>query len=521
MERIEAERTWHRVAIAVGLLGLLLLALADRPPADLDMFHEMALIREALATGGLPRYDTFAFTSTSAPVVHHEWGTGAVLYFVAVTSGLGGTGIILLRFLLVLGTIACCVTVARRPGASVLLLAAMSPLALMMGLSGLSAVRAHLFTFFFTGCLLLLLEFDRAGARWWIAVWLPLYVVWLNMHGGFVVGAGLLGLYTIDQLVRTKLSPGSFVSAVRSNWHLLALGVVMVGALLINPYGLEYVPYLFHALTLERPFISEWAPLFSSRGSWANQVTFLFSLLLLAYALWRNRLRFPPGLLLVLVTAAMTIRSQRILPVYAIIWIAYVPAWLSGTPLNLVMRAAWQKLTTPVATIFLVGGLVFAGLAVQREVWKLHVPNTTSYGGLTFPVGAVDYLREHTFHGDVMTHFNHGSYVSWKLYPAVRVGMDSRYEVAYEPATAQENVSLYDGADNWADILDKESPDAVLVGRHQPLFDRMMDDPGVAARSDWLLVYIDDGFALFFRSPLASSVPFVDRTGEEIVGVFP
>ncbi len=63
-----------------------------------DAFHEMALFRDYCVTGNFPTVDHFAYTPTIDPVVHHEWGTGAVLYFVTTTTGLGLVGLTILNF---------------------------------------------------------------------------------------------------------------------------------------------------------------------------------------------------------------------------------------------------------------------------------------------------------------------------------------------------------------------------------------------------------------------------------------
>jgi hypothetical protein len=34
----------------------------------------------------------------------------------------------------------------------------------------------------------------------------------------------------------------------------------------VNPYGWDYVPYLWHALLLDRPLVEEWAPLWAAAG---------------------------------------------------------------------------------------------------------------------------------------------------------------------------------------------------------------------------------------------------------------
>ena len=54
---------------------------------DLDLFHEMALAREALNLGYVPWTDSFAYTPTVPIVVHHEWGLGIIALFLSKLSG--------------------------------------------------------------------------------------------------------------------------------------------------------------------------------------------------------------------------------------------------------------------------------------------------------------------------------------------------------------------------------------------------------------------------------------------------
>src|SRR5258708_5492364 len=65
-----------------------------------------------------------------------------------------------------------------------------------------TAIRALLFTMLFVALLLTALEQDREGQRRWIAWWLPLHVLWLNLHAGFVVGLALMAVHTVEQAAR-------------------------------------------------------------------------------------------------------------------------------------------------------------------------------------------------------------------------------------------------------------------------------------------------------------------------------
>jgi hypothetical protein len=512
---------WHRWAIAAAIFGWLLFMLSQRMVADLDMFHEMALIREAMEVGHIPREDSYAYTPTVSPVVHHEWATGAVLYFVAVGAGLGGTGILLLRLLLVAGVVLCCYWCARRRGADHVMFVALAPVALALMVPGLSPVRAQLFTFFFLGCLLVFLELDREEQRSWPVLWLPLYAVWLNMHGGFVVAAGLYAVHAAERFGVIFHKSRNVRDALGSTWHLVATGLAMAVLPILNPYGLEYLPYLWSALTLDRPLVAEWAPLWDPRVLPATVLIYCVSLLLLVYAVVQVRdVRRLPGLLILGVTAVFAARSQRILPIYAIAWISYVPGYLAGSGLTSLIEVQWRKYMTPLATAALFAAVVFTSNAVRNRFWQLQVPNVPTHLDVYYPVGVADYLATHDFSGNLMTPFEAGAFISWKLYPQVRVGMDSRYEVAYTAEASHYNDVLYRGQAGWREVLDMYATEAILVPTRSGLHPLLSGESEGGVLS-WERVYQDDGFAIFARPGVAARLPVINREGESIVGSFP
>ena len=162
---------------------------------DPDMFHEMALIRQAVEVGALPLQDDFAYTPTVSPIIQHEWGTGAVLY--CLTQFAGPIGILTLKYVLAAGIALGVMICARKRGAAAAVLGPLLPTVIFLGKIGITTVRAQMFTLGGLVCLLCFLEADRAGRhrRQWIAPWLVLFVLWLNLHGGFVVGLAVLGGY--------------------------------------------------------------------------------------------------------------------------------------------------------------------------------------------------------------------------------------------------------------------------------------------------------------------------------------
>ena len=277
------ERANTGVALA-AMATILLAGVAQLTFLDPDMLHGMALVRESLRIGHIPLADQFAYTPTVFPVIHHEWLTGAILYFVATTAG--SPGVLALKYLLVAAIASGCVYCARVRGAHFGVLCALMPVAIFMSWIGFTTIRAHVFTLLMLPILLFFLDCDRQGRRWWIGPWLLIYVLWVNLHGGFVVGVVLFGAHGVEQVIRRK--------PVR---HLVLVGLAMALLVFANPYGIEYYPYLWHAIRMDRSLIPEWAPLWSASPS--ISVVYLISLAVVGYAVYRAGLRRLPGLMIV------------------------------------------------------------------------------------------------------------------------------------------------------------------------------------------------------------------------------
>jgi hypothetical protein len=466
--------------VLAALLGLLVLRLSALTYVDPDLWHEMSLARETLELGRLPLEDRFAYTPTVYPSVHHEWGTGMVLY--AVYSVLGLPGIMLLKYLLIAALAGVCWMAARVRGASRAAIVSLAPLAIILGSIGFTTIRAQVFTLVFLAILLWCLELDRRGHRRWIWFWLPLYVVWLNLHAGFVVGAGLLAFHTIEQLLRGQ-----------KVLHLIGVGAAMALLVAVNPYGLEYYPYLWHALRLHRPLITEWAPLWQTDAAFVGM--YLFSLVPVAYAAWQLGWRKMFGCLVLLVTAYAAWKHTRHLSLYAVAWVCYVPAWISATPLGDTLLDVWQRRRTWVRTCCIALAVLCFAQSLPAKPWQIQVPENLDHAPLAYPVGAIEYLKQNHFQGNLMVPFESGGFVMWNLHPQAKISIDGRYEVTYQPGVFEENVDFYAARPGWEDILSKYPTDAVLLPRSGPLARPM------SAITDWKRIYRDEEFEVYEKYP--------------------
>ena len=490
--------TWFLIAA----LAAFLLSRTAGGVIDLDLFHEMALAREALRLGFVPWSDSFAYTPTVPIVVHHEWGLGLIALLLSRVAG--GTGIILLKFALIFGLAAVVWNTARNRRATPAVLGLFAALAIVLSDFGFATVRAQMFSYLFAALLLSGFDRDRAGDRRWLAGVVLLFPVWANIHGGCLVGAALFATHWFEQLIRRQ-----------PHWHLFLTGITLIPLAAINPWGFHFHRYLIHAMTMPRPAIAEWAPLWDADNR-LQLLNFAMSLLPLVLILRRTGFRHLPGLLIVVATALAALKSNRFLPFYAVAFASYLPGAFSGIPIGRDLRRWWWHHQAAICCVLGIATIALGLKSIPSEPWRLRIashPLPWQGTHLIYPTGAVEYLASNGFVGNVMVPYDWGSYVMWKLGPKVRISFDSRYEVAYPTWRMDEDDRFYDAKEGWQEILSKYPTDVVLVRSDLKIVGPLMEHP------DWTAVYSDPQFVMFARNGI--ELPIVKRHQPAPDGAFP
>jgi hypothetical protein len=467
-----------------------------------DIYHQMALMRESLRVGAIPHQELFAYTATIYPAIQHEWGAGLIALWATMIGG--AAGILVLHFVLQAALLLILLSGWRRQAVRFSSVVLALTIALPLILFWLMPIVAQSYSIVGLALLLRFLIADRLGRHWTLALGLPLIVVWANIHAGFVLGIASLCAESFERMLR------------RERWEYPAAAAgAMTGLVLANPWGLQFYGYLYHALTMERPSIEGWNTAWLSTNLTVSGVLLIVSLAITGYVVRLNGWRESRGISGVLMLAILSLRAERIVPFYAVGWVMTVCPLLDTSKLG---RKFGDLIETELGTVRVVcfaALLTCAMTLIARAPLKLMVPNDPGpLSTRSYPVGAVDYLKRSGFHGNLMTSFNSGAYVLWHLYPAVRVGCDSRHETAYTDSWVLENQLLYDGEPaRWKSIAIKYPTDAFLVERRFALA-RTMD-----AQTEWRRVYVDDSYAVYARPGL--HLPDSNRIGDRIVGTFP
>jgi hypothetical protein len=494
---------------------------------DIDLFHEMALFREAISLGKLPYYDLFSFIPTITPIVHHEWGTGALLYIIVVKFGLGSGGLIFLKYLLTISIVIGCYKFAIRQGSNDYIFSLLAFVAIGLGWIGFTTIRAQLFTLFFLILVFFLIELDRKGNKFALFGLWPVFVVWTNLHAGFIVGVGLFVIYIAERFlsdIYKKENVGETINNAKRN--LLILLTVCI-SLIINPYGYKYFPYLWSAITLDRSsLIPEWRPLWEA--STAQLFIYLVALSFVLYSLTQKGFKNLPGLPIVIATAYVSLFHCRHLSLFALTWACYVPAYVNETPLSDLIKKTFKNNHKIVLIIFLTVGMLGLFYSQKNHFWQLKIPTSPEElknGYPIYPAGAVDYLKKNNFSGNLMVPFNVGAFISWNLYPEVKVSMDSRFEVAYKYESVVENVNFYAAEQDWQKIPLKYETDAILVPNWTKVKRELVKNTSIPNKINflktWAQVYKDAAYSIYMEPKIAVEYPIVDLGQETIKGVFP
>ncbi len=174
----------------------------------------------------------------------------------------------------------------------------------------LVSARPQMFSLLFFAALLSVLTRVRDGHRK-LLVFVPLiFAVWVNVHGGWLVGAGVLAVYTACGMVDAALT-------VRHRRLLIAASIASALATLCNPYGLRMLGFLLETVRPNRTDIQEWQSLTS-----LPPILVAFWLVPTAIAIaaaWRGRHGISiSSLAIVVVLAIASFRVVRIVSFYAL-----------------------------------------------------------------------------------------------------------------------------------------------------------------------------------------------------------
>lgn len=457
---------------------------------DFDLWARLIAGEGFLKLGHVIKHDFLSYTPTHL-WYDHEWGSGVIFYLVHKL--LPNSGFIILQSVLIFLVFFIITKIVKLRGVKTthpynFLFYYFAFSAIFHLIEGL--VRCQVFSFLFFTLFLYLLELSRAKDKKYL-IYLPIImIIWNNLHGGCVSGIGLVILYAIGEFFNTK----SFKEILPYIYATLAMIIVLP----INPWGVDYLRFLFQANTMQRTHIAEWMGLFSSyfihefvKFRIYSLIVLIFGFLAILKQVISKTFVFDTTKYLVLsVTLYLAIIHIKLVPFAMITMISFLYDDFY-TIFNYLTRNIFNKIAPFKDSVVYLVILIFVFSNINSNIFKTKLtPNS-------YPIYAVDFISKNNIKGNLFANFGLSSYIDYKLYPNNKIFIDGRYEEVYPDYLLALQNNFYVGKEGWKIVLSKYPPDIILLEKSYGVFD------AIKQNKQWKLVYEDNAFGVFVKKEMA------------------
>jgi len=447
-----------------------------------------------LRSGSILHFDPFSHIRPLLPWTTHEWLAEIIMALCNRVAGLPG---VVLVFSLVLAvTNLLFFRMLRNRGAGILLSSAV--LILFVASAKLHwLARPHIFSQLFMLYWYITLEKLQDGEE--IRAWLlPVsMLVWVNLHGGYIVGIFLIILYLGGNLSLFFTAPMEWDAMARQRVAVLLkiLGWSIVAALL-NPIGYKIFLFPFQ-LAMDKTLLDSVQEFLAPNFHEQQMLKYLLFILVAVLVVSRRRMQ-PVHLILILFFLNMALCSVRYIPLFAMILLPIVTRHMGSVMKGRFHRIAgilrrreitvasvdavargwlWPVLVTLVVTVFVVSGKVSYG-----------------YDPASKPVAALEFLQREHITGNVFNNDVFGGVMIYALSDRYKVFIDGRLDMYHSAGILKEYFKVISLQPGWEAILKKHDIEWFFFDTDSVLTRFLLTLPA------WKLIYSDKVASIFVKN---------------------
>jgi hypothetical protein len=470
------------VLLAAVLAGVVYVC-ASHSIGDPDIWWHLRNAQYLVKHGSMIRGDMYSYTVSGAPWINHEWLSELPYYLGWRLMGIRGLFLVLLGAaeIILLGVFYLAYRTSHNVKAAFLA----SLFAVMLATISFGP-RTLLFGWILLVIELLILnDFIQGKDRSWVLP--PLFLVWVNTHGSW-----LIGLVFFSVFVASGLIGGQWGRITAQRWtktqitKLAAMLALSVMALFVNPYTYHLVFYPFDLAFQQKLNIShviEWQSLdfHALRGKIVFAI--LAAIIVLALARKRQWRLHEVGFLLIGFYATLT--YSRFMFLAAIVVTPLLAAEMDFLP------PYRREIDKPLLNALIIVGIL-AGMLVRFPSAQYLMGDTLK----EYPAKALPYLQHFTPEGRVFNDYLWGGYLIWNA-PQIPVFVDSRVDIYDHRGVFGDYLDAL-GIKRPLEVLDKYHIRYVLFTKDTPLAYLLLHS------SAWKTNYDDGTTVLLERT---SSVP--------------
>jgi Flp pilus assembly protein TadD len=351
-----------------------------------------------------------------------------------------------------------------------------------------SVLRPEIFSYILLCIFLCLLEKDK------YVYTLPfLQIIWVNLHGYFILGPTLIFLYTL----------GEFFFGKKHRARIFA--IVFIGTILacfINPYfyrgALYPVIILFDVFTKQRLFMENIQELIMPIRSSFNRYAFFWLLAILASFTFIVNLKKAKlqHILIFALSFLASYMAGRNITIFILLAMAFSLINLNeaGLTKNISDRKYYF------ISICLILGLGYLFLSNKYYIFtnQFGLRKTESkFSSLLMPAEACDFLEKNKIEGKIFNTLDFGPYIGYRFYPEKRIFIDTRTDLYRD-----DFYMLYRRAQNypeeWQRVCEKYRFEIALLRHLFTGTERILKY--LHRHKDWRLVYYDKNSCIFLKN---------------------
>jgi len=440
----------------------------------------------------VPRHDPFSFITPTLPWTAHEWLSEVVMAIVHKALGIQG---IVFLFALLLATTYWLLFRAMRSRHRNFLVDILILVLVLLSSRIHWLARPHVFTLLLIVLLyqiLILHQEDRGNYLYAIP---PMMLLWVNLHGGFIVGFLFMGIFILGYIFGFLALNGEerHISANKGKQLSLACAASVLAAC-VNPFGVH--AFLFPVRVVSETYLMDHVGEFLSPNFHGN-VPYRYLLLFLIGMLGISRTSLNLAeLMLVLLFTSMSLYSARYIPLCAIVYapilskhgdILIQESKARCTRLLKERSGVYGKIDAsskgyaiPLAVLVVIAGLAAGKIPVR-------------FNEKTAPTAAIDFLRTNPLRGNMFNNDEIGDYVIYWLYPRYKVFIDGRSDM-YGAPILKEYDKVANIESGWKDMLAKYDINYIFFYTDSVLVRHLLTDEG------WRRIYVDNVASIFLRN---------------------
>jgi hypothetical protein len=444
---------------------------------------------EIISKGALERLDIYSFTAFGQPYINHEWISEIIM--AGTYSICGDMGLIIWRWFTVLVIILLAlklIWLTTQHNLSRIIILLCFGIVLSPGIS----FRVQLFSYLMLLILLTLIYSARNKNRFpSVFVVSMLFALWANLHGAFVLGIVVWFIYVTGYII--------IANRERPKPILLLLFLLPLSATLLNPFGLELWKFIYRELSnpFSNKYITEW-----QRFSFAPRETPFFLVMTftwVAYFLSNRKKDFAETVILFMATL-MGILAVRNTPLFVILALPSLAYHMDGAFSRLFEKAGKGKqlsrIPIYISTALFVSLAVFFFARGIPDKWQISI------GEDPVPAHSIAFLKKNNVKGNLWVPLQFGGYALFHLFPDIKVSIDGRWAMVYQPLIIQNNMdfAFHGTGGKWKKILEQHEADFALVEANNPAIQEMGND------LDWIWIFAEENSKLLVKKDHLASL---------------